>query len=136
MCPPDWAAGLPEELPPKKQSESHVCDVCDMTFSSKETLKRYQESMHRQSKETPHEKTLNKYESPSTYICDICHKSFHNEDNYREHLKHTPVKQYQQLHPPVHDSHDDSRACPPDSTASLSEEPCPKKPSESRVQHL
>ena len=46
---PGLAAGLPEELPPKKPSESHVCNVCGVTFSTQETLKRHQESIHRQS---------------------------------------------------------------------------------------
>ena len=126
---PGLAAGLPEELPPKKPSESHVCNVCGMTFSTQETLKRHQESIHRQSagnlrKHHTRKHPNKKYESPSAYTCYNCHKSFYYEANYGEHLKthQSKAPTAPASTKPVHDSYDNSWACLADLVASLPEE--------------
>ena len=143
-CPSDLAVSLPEEPPPKKHREMHLCSVCD--FSSNNHLKRYQETIHRQSagfsgqvcfkrfyrkdhpkKHRTRKHTNKNYERPSTHTCRICRKSFHYEGNYREHMVtyHPTVPTAPpstEPEKPVHDSHVDSQEWPADLTYSLPED--------------
>ena len=139
-CLPNSTVSLAEEPPPKKHRESHVCNICAKSFSAKKTLKRHQETIHRQSvgfscqvcsqhfyrkdnlkKHCTRKHPDKKYESPSTYTCDNCQKNFHYETNFREHLKtHQPtLPAAPPSAEPVHDLHGDSLECPTDLLASL-----------------
>ena len=85
-------------------------------------MKRHQESIHQQS---------------VGLSSEVCSKHFYRKDVLTEHMKtHQPKvpKAPPSTEPEesVHDLHDDSRACPPDSAVSLGKEPPPKKHRETR----
>ena len=106
------SVGLP--LPAKKHGEtltveSLSCNVCAKTFASQKTLKKHQETVHRQSvsfscwvcdrhfyrRDQLKRHHIGKhadqeYETPSSYRCPVCQKSFHYHGHLREHLKTHP----------------------------------------------
>ena len=82
----------------------YAFSLCDLTFSTQKSLKRYRDAVHRQSAGFP---------------CAVCHQRFYRKDNLRRHVK------------TQHSAFDDgapSSARPPDSTAHFSPPPPPEKP--------
>ena len=110
-CSPDVPAMLPEEPPPKKHREMHLCNIHDKTFFSKSHLKRHQETIQHQSasfacrlclqhfywkdhlKIHYTRKRGNKeYETSAIRTCPICQTSFHYRAHFWEQLKtHQPT---------------------------------------------
>ena len=145
-CPPDSAAKLPEEPPPEKHGEMHVCDVCRKTFSTQKAQKRHRESTHCQSagfacrlcgqhfyrkdnlrKHHTRKHANEEFETPAGHTCSICQKSFHYRDHLRQHLK-THQSTLPAVSPPTQSTQPgtglraDSRVCPADLLASVPEE--------------
>ena len=82
------------------ESEMYVCDLCNQSFSTQGSLKRHQESIHRQS---------------AGFSCQACSPRFYKKDVLQRHLKtHQPAVLF---------SH--SVACPTDATVDLPPPPSP-----------
>ena len=128
--------------PPERDDETPVC------FASQKTLKRHQETVHRQSggfscrvcdrhfyrRDQLKRHHISKHadeecEAPASYRCPVCQKSFHYRGHLREHLKthpattsSPPTSPVRPLAPPASGLRTDARTCPAELPDSVSED--------------
>ena len=90
---------------PQSQSESdmYVHDLCNRSFSTRRSLKRHRESVHRQS---------------GGFSCRVCARRFYRKDALQRHLK-----THQTAELPAH-----SAACSTDATVDSAPPPSPAPP--------
>ena len=124
--------------PPESHGERPVCDLCAKSFASQKTLKRHQQTVHRQSggfscrvcdrhfyrrehlkKHHISQHADEEYEAPASYPCPVCQKRFHFRSHLGEHLEthptansSPPTSPASPLAPPASGLRSDARTCP------------------------